>query len=108
MQQGILFHTLYASEPGVYCAQWSCTLHGNLQALAFKQAWQRVVDRHPVLRTAFNWELLTSRFKLSIGMQISLGASTTGRECPQSNRSGSSKLSLETIEGTALHCPKLR
>ena len=56
MQQGILFHTLYASEPGMYCAQWSCTLHGNLQVSAFKQAWQRVVDRHPVLRTAFNWE----------------------------------------------------
>jgi NRPS condensation-like uncharacterized protein len=64
MQQGILFHTLYASEPGMYCAQWSCTLHGNLQASAFKRAWQRVVDRHPVLRTAFNWELRDEPFQV--------------------------------------------
>ncbi|HEX6287654.1 MAG TPA: condensation domain-containing protein, partial [Herpetosiphonaceae bacterium] len=48
MQQGMLFHTLYASEPGVYGVQWSCTLHGNLEASVFKRAWQGVVDRYPV------------------------------------------------------------
>jgi amino acid adenylation domain-containing protein len=56
MQQGILFHTLYALEPGTYCAQWSCALHGHLDVSAFMRAWQRVVDRHPALRTAFHWE----------------------------------------------------
>jgi amino acid adenylation domain-containing protein len=64
MQQGILFHTLYASEPGVYCVQWSCRLHGNLHVLAFKRAWQHVVDRHPVLRTAFSWELRNEPFQI--------------------------------------------
>lgn len=64
MQQGMLFHTLYAAQPGVYCAQWSCTLHGNLQASAFKRVWQRVMDRHPVLRTAFRWELRDEPFQV--------------------------------------------
>lgn len=60
----MLFHTLYAAQPGVYCAQWSCTLHGNLQASAFKRVWQRVMDRHPVLRTAFRWELRDEPFQV--------------------------------------------
>ncbi|BAY66479.1 amino acid adenylation domain-containing protein [Calothrix brevissima NIES-22] len=56
MQQGMLFHTLYAPETGVYFQQLSCTLQGNLNIAAFEQAWQRVVERHPALRTAFVWE----------------------------------------------------
>jgi amino acid adenylation domain-containing protein len=64
MQQGILFHTLYASEPGVYCVQWSCTLHGNLHVPAFKCAWQHVMGRHPVLRTVFSWELRDEPFQI--------------------------------------------
>jgi hypothetical protein len=31
MQQGMLFHTLYAPESGVYCEQTSCSLNGNLK-----------------------------------------------------------------------------
>jgi amino acid adenylation domain-containing protein len=64
MQQGILFHTVYASKPGMYSAQWSCTLHGDLDLSAFKRAWQRVVDRHPVLRTAFYWEAQNELFQV--------------------------------------------
>jgi amino acid adenylation domain-containing protein/non-ribosomal peptide synthase protein (TIGR01720 family) len=58
VQQGILFHTLYAPESGVYFDQWSCTLQGNLNVLEFERAWQQVVNWHPVLRTAFYWENL--------------------------------------------------
>jgi amino acid adenylation domain-containing protein len=64
MQEGMLFHTLYASKPGVYSVQWSCTLHGNLQVPTFKRAWQRVVDRNPILRTAFSWELRDEPFQI--------------------------------------------
>ena len=64
MQEGILFHTLYASEPGVYSVQWSCRLSGNLQVTAFKRAWQRVADMHTTLRTAFNWELRDEPFQI--------------------------------------------
>ncbi len=56
MQQGMLFHTLYAPKVGVYFVQLSCTLEGNLEVQAFQQAWQQVIARHSVLRTAFIWE----------------------------------------------------
>ena len=58
MQQGILFHALYANEPGVYLVALAWTLHGDLDAAAFARAWQAVCDRHAVLRTAFAWERL--------------------------------------------------
>jgi amino acid adenylation domain-containing protein/non-ribosomal peptide synthase protein (TIGR01720 family) len=58
VQQGILFHTLYAPHSSVYFDQWSCTLHGNLSLDTFQQAWQQVVDHHPAMRTAFYWQNL--------------------------------------------------
>ncbi|MGI2903869.1 non-ribosomal peptide synthetase [Tolypothrix sp. VBCCA 56010] len=55
-QEGILFHTLYAPESGIYFQQLNFTLQGNLQVQAFQEAWQRVVERHQALRTLFLWE----------------------------------------------------
>ena len=40
----------------MYVSNLSCALSGDLDVTAFKQAWQRVVDRHAVLRTMFVWE----------------------------------------------------
>ncbi|MBD2362407.1 amino acid adenylation domain-containing protein [Anabaena minutissima FACHB-250] len=56
MQQGMLFHTLYSPESGIYFEQFICTISGNLNVAVFKQAWQQVVERHPVLKTLFVWE----------------------------------------------------
>ncbi|MEG4083317.1 amino acid adenylation domain-containing protein [Microcoleus sp. POL10_C6] len=56
MQQGMLFHTLYSPNSGVYFEQLTCTLRKLANAQAFKQAWQHVTDRHPILRTSFVWE----------------------------------------------------
>jgi len=56
MQQGMLFHSLYAPDSGVYVEQVSSTLHGDLNIQAFERAWQHVVNRHAILRTAFVWE----------------------------------------------------
>ncbi|MFB2880052.1 non-ribosomal peptide synthase/polyketide synthase, partial [Floridanema aerugineum] len=56
MQQGMLFESLYAPDSGVYFQQVVCTFEGNLDLSAFKQAWQQVVARHSVFRTAFLWE----------------------------------------------------
>ncbi len=53
LQQGLLFHTLYEPEAGLYVEQLSCVLGGPLDAQAFERAWQQVVERHAVLRTAF-------------------------------------------------------
>src|SRR5215213_7226978 len=56
MQEGMLFHTLYAPESGFYIEQVCYPVHGNLTATALRQAWQHVVDRHPILRTFFVWK----------------------------------------------------
>ena len=56
LQQGILFHTLSAGTPGVYLVQRSWALEGALDAGAMARAFQAVVDRHPILRTAFVWD----------------------------------------------------
>src|SRR5262245_33919365 len=58
IQQGILFHCLEGSEAGVYFVQLAFTLQGRLKMAALERAWQQVVDRHPILRTAFVWENL--------------------------------------------------
>ena len=55
-QQGMLFHTVYAPETGMYFEQRHCLLQGELDRKAFKQAWQQVVNRHSVLRTEFHWQ----------------------------------------------------
>jgi Condensation domain len=56
VQKGMLFHCLYASESALYFFHHTLTLHGNPNIEAFEQAWQKVVDRHTVLRTGFYWE----------------------------------------------------
>ena len=53
MQQGMLFHSLYEPESGVYCEVSTCEISGILNFDAFHRAWQSVVDRHPILRTSF-------------------------------------------------------
>lgn len=53
MQQGMLFHSLAAPESGVYVEQTSCLLQGDVNIPAFVQAWEQVVQRHPILRTGF-------------------------------------------------------
>jgi alpha-ketoglutarate-dependent taurine dioxygenase len=55
VQQGMLFHATYDPKGGMYMEQKTCTLQGDLDLSAFERAWQRVVERHPVLRTAFVW-----------------------------------------------------
>src|SRR6185295_14424212 len=56
VQQGILFHTLYAPEAGEYYRQLVFAVRGDLDEEAFARTWQEVVDRHSILRTAFVWE----------------------------------------------------
>ncbi|TBU87323.1 non-ribosomal peptide synthetase, partial [Stutzerimonas kirkiae] len=52
MQQGMLFHTLYAQGGGDYINQMRVDVNG-LDVERFRQAWQSVVDRHDVLRASF-------------------------------------------------------
>ena len=64
MQQGMLFHSLYDPHSGVYFEQVNCALHGDLDVTAFDLAWQRVVERHPVLRTGFQWQQRDEPFQV--------------------------------------------
>ncbi|WP_052700556.1 non-ribosomal peptide synthetase [Methylocucumis oryzae] len=56
MQQGILFHALQTGEHDPYFYQRVFVLRGNLNTAALRQAWQAVVERHPVLRAAYLYE----------------------------------------------------
>ena len=56
VQQGILFHSLYAPELKLYLIQISFTVRGHFNLVAFDHAWQQVAHRHTVLRTSFYWE----------------------------------------------------
>ncbi|BAS60155.1 amino acid adenylation domain protein (plasmid) [Leptolyngbya boryana NIES-2135] len=71
MQQGMLFHSLYAPESGVYVEQVSAELQGDLNIPAFEQAWQQVLDRHPILRSAFVWENVEKPLQV-VGRQVHL------------------------------------
>jgi surfactin family lipopeptide synthetase C len=71
MQQGMLFHTLYAPESEVYFEQLLCILSGELNFLNFQQAWRQVVARHPVLRSSFYWEEIEKPLQM-VSKQVDL------------------------------------
>ncbi|MFJ3451672.1 non-ribosomal peptide synthase/polyketide synthase, partial [Pseudomonas sichuanensis] len=52
MQQGILFHSLEAAGNSLYVNQLSVAVE-QLDAERFVGAWQQVVERHEILRSAF-------------------------------------------------------
>lgn len=55
MQHGMLFHGLSEPHSGVDVEQVVCTLAEELDATGLRRAWERVVERHAVLRTGFAW-----------------------------------------------------
>jgi natural product biosynthesis luciferase-like monooxygenase protein/amino acid adenylation domain-containing protein len=52
----MLFHAAAAAEPGVDIEQVVVTLDEPLDEAAFLRAWERVAERHAVLRTRFRWQ----------------------------------------------------
>src|SRR3954454_3985167 len=56
VQQGMLFHTLYAPGEGVYFEQFELDFGEGFDPAVFTRVWQELVDRNPVLRTSFVWE----------------------------------------------------
>ncbi|MCJ8270550.1 MAG: condensation domain-containing protein, partial [Psychrosphaera sp.] len=59
MQLGMLFHDRYQPDSNLYFEQTSWRVSGNIQPQILRQAWQFLVDRHPILRTAFNDDQLS-------------------------------------------------
>ena len=56
LQEGMLFHVLAEPDSDMFMNQRSIDLDGELDLAAFRAAWERLVERHDVLRTAFLWE----------------------------------------------------
>ena len=76
LQEGMLFHSLYAPQSGVYVEHLSCILKGHLDLSAFEAAWAQVLRSCPVLRTRFVWEgldrplqVVHSAVALPVGVQ---------------------------------------
>ena len=55
IQTGMVFHGLSQREQGLYLEQVTFVLDGVRDTAALTAAWQHVVDRTPVLRTALAW-----------------------------------------------------
>ncbi|HEY3581865.1 MAG TPA: amino acid adenylation domain-containing protein [Pyrinomonadaceae bacterium] len=64
MQQGMLFHILYAANTDVYLGQFSCALQGDLDPDLLDIAWQQTINNHGVLRASFIWENLDEPLQL--------------------------------------------
>jgi amino acid adenylation domain-containing protein len=56
LQEGMLFHTLSEIGSGVDIEQIVCTLYESLDLKAFEHAWRKVIGRHGILRSGFEWE----------------------------------------------------
>ncbi|WP_394425667.1 amino acid adenylation domain-containing protein [Streptomyces sp. SGAir0957] len=57
LQFGMLFHSLEdTSDTRPYMVQMTEEVEGRFDDALFGQAWQQLVDRHAILRSAFVWE----------------------------------------------------
>ena len=52
-QQGMLFHSIYEPRSTAYVTTLGCRLLGALDIDAFRAAWELMIERHAVLRSAF-------------------------------------------------------
>ncbi len=59
MQQNMLYQLRHSPQPGLYVNQTSFSLPGALNAELFREAWQQIINHHPILRTTFAWEGLS-------------------------------------------------
>jgi|GEM_PF-4777336 len=55
LQEGMLFHSEEGDVPGLYVSQVTVDLD-DIDEAAFRNAWERLMQRHEVLRAAFAWE----------------------------------------------------
>ncbi|KAG0006865.1 hypothetical protein BGZ80_005108, partial [Entomortierella chlamydospora] len=60
LQDGILFHHLLTTEGDLYLTTASMAFESKALLSRYLDAFQRVVDRHDILRTAFIWENLSA------------------------------------------------
>ena len=56
LQQGLLFESLLNPASVSYREQLSVTIQGKLNSRLFKKAWQNVINKYDIFRTAFFWD----------------------------------------------------
>lgn len=56
LQEGLLFETLNAPEENVYFQQLKFRFDGPVDVPAWQRAWEMVIARHQILRTAIVWQ----------------------------------------------------
>lgn len=69
MQQGLLFQSLYESDPSTYFVQAHWEHKGPLDKTAMRTAWEKLMERHPILRTCFFWENTKQPMQIVYGQQ---------------------------------------
>ena len=108
LQEGLLFHSLATTEAGLYTGQFTCLL-SRLNVAAFEQAWQRAIERHAVLRTAFIWKKSSAPLQ-AVARRVSLSVSKFDwRALPptQQQEQFESYLAADRLEGFNLNRPPL-
>ncbi|MDX6528651.1 MAG: hypothetical protein QOH41_941, partial [Blastocatellia bacterium] len=55
MQLGMLFQAEYSPQSTANFNQFSCKISGQLKPQPYRQAWEKLVERHGILRTSFHW-----------------------------------------------------
>jgi amino acid adenylation domain-containing protein/non-ribosomal peptide synthase protein (TIGR01720 family)/FkbM family methyltransferase len=95
----MLFHTLHSPGQGLYVTQYTCVLRG-LQPAPFVVAWQQVLDRHSILRTAFVWQ--------STPKPLQVVGRTVGLPLERLDWSGLAAPELETRLGEFLQADRSR
>src|ERR1700704_6162525 len=70
-QAGMLFHSLFAPDAGLYLEQIILRIDGELDVQLFENSWQRIVAHHEILRTSFRWEGLESPLQI-VHRQVAL------------------------------------
>ncbi|AHH97300.1 non-ribosomal peptide synthetase [Kutzneria albida] len=84
MQAGMVFHSLVDGSSGAYFNQVQLRLTGVTDPVALGTAWQRVLDRNPVLRSRILWEGLAEPVQV-VQRQVELPVTHldwTGQEWP--------------------------
>jgi amino acid adenylation domain-containing protein len=86
LQQGLLFHSLYEPQSGVYIEQLSCLLRGHLDHDAFIDAWRRVIAHSTPLRTAFMWQELDRPMQVVLPAEAPPLIELDWRDIPESHQ----------------------
>jgi amino acid adenylation domain-containing protein/non-ribosomal peptide synthase protein (TIGR01720 family) len=70
MQEGMLFHAVHDPRGEAYVVQYLLALRGRVDADALRRAWDAVLERHEVLRSAFTWNGGVPRQEVHGGVKL--------------------------------------